>query len=490
METLDYEKLVISTALRWPDHPDHIIQGMVLSLEHKSFDDRQGIAHQLIWHAIQDLVTNNTIVSIPTICNYLGDNLAAAGGEIYLRSLYDFAAQMKVQEPTEWNVWCKVVYTGGVLRDLGIVVSRYAEMLKDFEKLVRQTDDPEIVVHRMLDEVQSIVTTNFETGYKEIGNAVDAELEKLAQIETGKIDVIAVGQPSLEAFGIPAPRSFVVVIGMPSMGKTAWAFNCLGLGKALHLFNTNEPGVVAINSLETPDNIITRRMVCAMQSIDSTRVRLNQLTDREKERYREGLQFLRQLPIVYDDSPDITTEQLAMRATALNLTRKRIMGISDYAELFCDQAGRDGEAGRVASIVRNIRHIAWSTGSCEVLLSQVNNTVLGKANKIAGIDSARYTAVAAHASDGAIEIWNPIQMNARNIDFTVPDGYSEDYAYAIIQKNKNGPLGHVAYHWEAPYTRFIDTAVTGLNAHFDFSAHLGGSVTQFTPEEVNQEFDY
>lgn len=490
METLDYEKLVISTALRWPDHPDHVIQRMVLSLNYKSFDNRQGIAHQLIWHAIQDLVTNNTMISIPTLCNYLGDNLEAAGGEVYLRSLHDFAAQMKVNEPSECDTWCKVIYTGGVLRDLGIVVKRYAEMLEDFEKLVRQTDDPETVVHKMLDEVQGIISTNFETGYKPIGDAVDAELDKLAMIESGKIDVVATGQPSLESFGIPAPRSFIVVIGMPSMGKTAWAFNCLGLGKALHLHQTGEPGVVAINSLETPDNIISRRMVCAMQSIDSKAVRLNQLTEREKQRYREGLEFLRTLPIVYDDSPNITTDQLAMRATALNLAQKRIMGISDYAELFNDKGGRDGEAARVASIVRNIRHIAWSTGSCEVLLSQVNNSVLGKANKIAGIDTARYTAVASHASDAALEIWNPIQMKARNIDFTLPDGYKEDYAYAIIQKNKNGPLGHVAYHWNAAYTRFIDTAVKGLNAHFDFTAHLKGEVVQYVAEEEIQEFDY
>lgn len=484
METIDYEKLVISTALRWPNHKDNIIQSMVLSLDYTSFSS-DNIAHQIIWKAISDLVVENRIVTIPSLCDYLGDNLEAIGGEHYLLALYEFSKQMKVEEPTDHEIYVKVVYTAGVLRDLGQVVSNYSKMYDDFEKLVSKTDNPEEIVHRMLDEVQVVLRNNIKTGFKPIGDAVDAALDKLAQVKSGKKIIIPVGFPTLEWYGLPYPRSFIVLQGLSSSGKTAFAFNGLALGTAIYLHENDLEGIVSLTSLETPDDIIATRMACCLKSIDSRKIRLGEFDKNEEERFIEGLEYVRKLPIVYDDNPTITTETLSLRAIAQNLINKRVLGISDYAELFADKTGNNEEQ-RVAQITRNIRQISWSTGSCEVLLSQVNKEALKNNSMIAGRDNSRQSNAPGHAADGQIELVNYPQLIEGGYTPIPLEGYSKDYAYGIIVKNKNGPLGHVAFRWEAPYTRFVDDKVIGLNKLFDYSKHLG--ITEFEIDE--QEFDY
>ena len=63
-----------------------------------------------------------------------------------------------------------------------------------------------------------------------------------------------------------------------------------------------------------------------------------------------------------------------------------------------------------ASVRINLRlqEVIKDKESGEELGRQVNNEVLKKANKIAGLDKARYSGMIAHASDWAIEIWNGV----------------------------------------------------------------------------------
>lgn len=486
MNIQDYEQLCISIVLRWPETQDNIATQMVMRIADDSFGEN-GVVHKIIWRTISHIIINGRTPTIPAILTELGGESDSIGGEDYLIALHDFSKQMKVNTYENWETYTKVVYTAGKLRQLGHLFEGYYDKYADFDKLVAETDNVEEFIFNAMNEVQKIIGTSVDDGYKDISDAVDSELEKLEQIALGVKDILVCGVPALENYGIPAPKTFGVIIGMRSMGKTAFAFNSLALGKAIHLFENKLPGVVALNSLETPGEIIVRRMACALGSIDSKKVRMGQLSEEENEKYRFNLEYVRSLPLTYDDSPILTTEQMSMRAISQNVKKKRVLGISDYAELFADTTGGNEEQ-RVASIVRNVRSIAWLTGSCEVLLSQVNNNVLLHKSYIAGIDKARYSGMVAHAADWAIEIWNPKQISATDDlvrNFQCPDSYLDYMAYGLIEKNKNGPLGHFELKWDAPFTRFTDITNQGVGTLFDFRNAEGSLIER---EEVKSDY--
>ena len=242
------------------------------------------------------------------------------------------------------------------------------------------------------------------------------------------------------------------------MGKTQLALDIIK-GKARHLKLSGQIGECTINSLETPGNLLVRRMACSEAGIDSRQLRLNELNSEQLEKYKTQLEEIKTLPIAFDDNPVLTTDQLTQRAIARHLRVKRIMGMSDFAELFNDTVKGMSEELRVAQIAKNIRKVAWTTGSCEILVTQVNAEALRSKSKIAGIDNARYSKAIAQAADWGVELWNPIQMLAANIPFVCPEDMSENYAWGIVEKNKNGPLGKISYRWTATYTRLVDNGV-------------------------------
>jgi replicative DNA helicase len=135
----------------------------------------------------------------------------------------------------------------------------------------------------------------------------------------------------------------------------------------------------------------------------------------------------------------------------------RVMGMADYFELFADKD--DNEEQRISNIARNQRRISWETGSCELGISQFNNSVMMSSTKIGGAHRTRYSGAIWHAADIFVEVYNPIQMRKAGIDFVLPDGMSEDFAYFIIEKNKDHGLGKKAFEWSPQCTRFRDLSL-------------------------------
>ncbi len=461
MNVLDCEKAAICVALRYPESEDDIVTQMLTRLGDDKFGNDNTVAHQIIWAGISEIVFKNQLSTIDNLMLHLkkSDALETIGGEVYLRSLYNFLPSIGVNTEKNWEQYADIISIAGTLRQFGTLITEYGNHYKDFDQLVSSTEDPEEFIFKFTKRIERLFDANMPTeGYKTIDKAVDEELEILEDVESGKKDVLIVGMPSLEKFALPYQRSFGVIIGLRSMGKTQLALDIIK-GKARHLKLSGMVGECTINSLETPGNLLVRRMACSEAGIDSRQLRLNELSTEEILRYKAQLEDIKTLPISFDDNPILTTDQLTQRAIARHLRVRRIMGMSDYAELFNDSTRMASEELRVSQIAKNIRKIAWTTGAAEILVSQVNSEVLRTKSKIAGLDNARYSKAISQAADWGIELWNPIQMTAAGIPFQCPDDMSDNYAWGIIEKNKNGPLGKIAFRWTSTYTRLVDIAV-------------------------------
>lgn len=452
MLVTDYEKCVLSVMLNFPVGTEQIPQRICAELDADKFELKE---HKLIYNTIQQMVFEKDVPTIPNIAKKLGANLDKAGGEEYLFTLHNFLKVMKLNSSHGFEEWVRLVDNAGRLRHLGLVLNEYGAYYNDFEKLVAKTADVDEFLANFMTVINSGVK-NTRSSYKHISSAIEEERRRIELEKQGFIiDLIPCGWPNIEKYFIPRPSSYGVIAGLSSMGKTQFALQLM-LGAAIHLYELNLPGCVAINELESVGWRLNRRLACSLAGIDSNDLAGGNLSKDALHRYMNILDYIDQLPIYYDDNPNITSTQLNWQAMALHIEKgPRVLGVSDYLELFADKG--ENEELRISNVVRTNRKICWETGSCEVAISQFNNSVLSSTTKIGGIGKARYSGAVGQAADWFLEVYNPIQMRKANIDFTLPDGLTdENKAYAFIEKNKDHSLGVEAFEWIPEFTRFRD----------------------------------
>jgi replicative DNA helicase len=450
----EYEKAILAAMLKFPDDGRRIPQRVVAELDDDKFEQP---AHKLIYRAISGLVQDKRPCDVLSVASALGADLEAAGGQAYLQSLPPFLSVMGTPYAEGFETWIQVVDGAGRMRHLGLVVDKYARIYDDFDRLVSQTSDVDAFMQQFIRTVNEAVSST-RSNYFHISNATTQERTRLEAEQRGfAVDLIPICLPSLTPYYIPRPSTLGIVAGLSSMGKTQFVLQMM-LGAAMHMYENNISGCVAINELETVGWRLSRRMACCLTGVDSTLLASGRVVGEQYARYMDMLDYIDQLPIYYDDNPNTTSAQFGWQSIALHIEKgPRVLGIGDYIELFADKAS--SEELRVANVVRGHRRVCWETGSCEILVSQFNNSVMSTATKIGGIARTRYSGAIGHAADWFVEIYNPPQMTRANIDFAVPDGMSANTAYVLIQKNKDYAIGQQPFEWVPAYTQFKDVTV-------------------------------
>ncbi len=455
MEIHEYEKCVLSAIFRQASGVDRVPQRIVAELDEDKFDPR--FPNRLIYQRIVELVLNKQVPNIPNVCRALGSELATVGGEPYLQSLLAYLPSLGVYGADGFETWVRVIDAAGRLRHLSLILDKYKAKFSDFERLIAETKDVDEFLSAFMLEINAGVRSTRST-YNHISIAASEELRRLEMERQGYVvDIVPTGWPNLERYFIPRPKTLGVISGLTSMGKTQLALQIL-LGAAIQLKESGRNGYVAINELETQGWRLNRRMACCLAGINSKDLAQGMLSEVDFHRYCETLDYISTLPIYFDDNPHVTSKQLEWQAVALHIEKgPRVLGVSDYAELFADTA--DSEELRVSNIVRSIRRISWDTGSCEIVISQLNNAVMMTASKIGGDSRTRYSGAIAQAADWFIECYNPVQMRAKNVDFVLPEGMSSDLAYLLVEKNKDYDLGQIPIEWSPHWTRFRDVSL-------------------------------
>lgn len=453
MNPIEVEKTFLSYLLLFPDGAAKIPYRAAKEIP----PDRLGLLeHRTVYQVILKLLSEGRVPSTMNVMVALGADLESLGGEAYILSLQNFLVQMGISDTSGFESIVRKMDMVGRLRLVKEIIGKYGRDFEDFPKLINEVTDADDFISNLGEEL-SKATRGLSTGYLPISDAVDKELEQIAAAKDGfVVDLIPCGWPGLAAFNIPRPTSLGIISGISSMGKTQFALQLL-VGTAMFLYENGMPGCVAINELETPAHKIARRMACSLARIDSRELVGGRLSESDDARYRDKLEYIRQLPIQYNADANITSKEFSWQSVALHLEKGRVLGVADYLELFTDK--NKSEELRVSNIVRNHRRVSWQTDSCEIFISQLNNSVLRTNSKIGGMGSARYSGAIGQAADFFIEVYNPVQMAASHIDFLLPDGMSEGLAYALVLKNKDFSIGQIPFHWTPEWVQFRDVSL-------------------------------
>lgn len=450
----ELEKLVLGTCLAHPNGRENIPQKVVWELDLSRFE---GQAHPHIYAAIKECVVKKIPANPANVAIEMKGNLETAGGLEYLESLQRFPRLIGVDDTSSIGKWVREIDLLGRARLIHTVLNKKVGIpLEEFQKRVLEADDPEYYLAQLVVEINRYLSGT-RSDYQPFSNAVEQFERRIDASLRGEVtEIIPCGIPNLEKYCIPRPRSFGVLAGISGQGKTQFAVY-IAVGVAIDLYNRGESGQVAINTLEQQGERLAQRVACMMTGTNSLDIAQGRIDKKQAARLKEKCAFIKALPIVYNDDPTITSSQFVTHAISQHLKVPRVFGVSDYVELFKDKA--ESEELRVSQATRNVRTVCWETGSCELMLVQVNDTAVKNEYKQGGMFASRYSRAPAQAADFYLEIVNYPQLRKANLIPTVPDGRNGDMAYVLIEKNKDYPLGEEPFEWTAEYTLFRDTSL-------------------------------
>ena len=473
---IEYEKLILSLILRNASPASTVPRKICSELSVEKFSVKE---HKILYRSIKRIVEDSDIPDIATISAYFEpEKFKEIGGEPYLRSLQNFISVANIDESeTIHKTWVRVVDVAGRCRLLASVISRYNSKLSQFETILPTLLDEgkiEMFLEEFLREIQQSGMVGQASGYVKASSLYEAELERLADELSGKPrDVIPIGWPSFHELRIPRRGVLNVIAGLTGTGKTTFAA-LMALGAAFNIYFSEATAHVAYNCMEDSKEELYRRWGCALSNVDNHKFLARTVSKDELERYTGALKVINMLPLYIDDTAGITSNELRLQADLLRMQQgagPRVMGVSDYSELFGD-SGKD-ERTKLAEIARNLHRYARDRNSAELLLTQYPE--LGNAEQIGGMKSKEARAIG-QAGKVFMEVWNlkelhanrAAQPNFRPEDGTIPDWANPDYAYVFLHKNSGGKKTRIPMEWNSQFTQFKDLKVQSKDQLFDF----------------------
>jgi replicative DNA helicase len=240
----------------------------------------------------------------------------------------------------------------------------------------------------------------------------------------------------------------IVVCARPAMGKTAFALSVAG-NVVLH---RTRPKVTAILTLEMHRDAIFRRLACQRAAVDLQKVRKGTCTADERRRLQNAMIALTESPLYIDDNPvsdlaGLIAKLRKIRAEAGSLG----LIIVDYLQLMKSARYAGNRVQEVSEVSRGLKVIAKMFRCPVMALSQLSRDP----EKRSGDD--KKPKLADLRESGSIE--QDADMVVAPFRPEVYDRERDDLkgkAYAIVLKQREGPLGEAEMVYVAPYTLFAN----------------------------------
>ena len=243
-----------------------------------------------------------------------------------------------------------------------------------------------------------------------------------------------------------------VVAARPAVGKTALALNiAVNAAKLGHS--------CAIFSLEVGGRQVLLRMVAAEAGVDSHKLRIGMLTDREERRVFDALGSLSDLPVHIDDSPIQSVQELRAKAKQHHVEVGLDLVVVDYMQLLTG-GGRGGrESNRtqeMGEISRSLKGVARELDVPVLALSQLNRAPETRADHRPMLADLRESGSIEQDADVVMFLYRDAayftrdQWEKHHAGQPYPDTLTE----VIVAKHRSGALGTIMLNFEAPMVRF------------------------------------
>jgi replicative DNA helicase len=324
-------------------------------------------------------------------------------------------------------------------------------------------------------------TGDIENGLRPLTEALTGAINmaEAAVKREGHVTGVTTGLLDLDKkLGGLQPSDLIILAGRPSMGKTALATNIAFNAAKAHMDSPENGGRVAFFSLEMSAEQLAMRILAERTDISSDRIRRGEISrDDDFTRLVVAAQELQKLPMHIDDTPGLTVPALRTRARRLKRRYGLGMIVVDYLQLMRSPAGmrNDNRVQEVSEITRGLKAIAKELNVPVLALSQLSRAVEQRDDKRPQLADLRESGSIEQDADVVMFIFREQYYHERNEPKQRDDETAEKFAArhsnwlergdrvhnvaeVNIAKQRHGPIGTVALHFEGIVTKFGNLA--------------------------------
>lgn len=331
-------------------------------------------AHQKIFEAALSMSEKGEPVDLVTMTSVLRDRGAyeVVGGSATLTSLFDdtFAVGNVVH-------YAKIVRDKAVLRRVIQTTTEIAASAFD------GVEDTEVFLDEAERRILSVSDTKLTKAFSSMQEILVSNMHAIEEMSQKKADVVGLSTGFHDFDRLTSGLrggQLIIIAARPGMGKTS-----LFLSAAQNIALSGK-GVVAIFSLEMSKDELGFRFLSGLTRIDSKRLKIGRLADRDWPRLAQAADQLSKSKIFIDDSGDLSVMDVRARCRRLLTTEKRLdLIVVDYLQLMKGTRGAmKGESSRereISEISRGLKSLAKEQKVPIIALSQLNRGVETRPNK-------------------------------------------------------------------------------------------------------------
>lgn len=433
--SMEAEQGVLSCCLQ---DPTNCVQLLAERTVDESFYD---LRHREVREAILKMSEAGTPIDLITLNQHLKDRqkLEMVGGLPYLSSLVDAAPS-----PANAPEYLKTLREKLLLRKLSNLCVTTAAVIHATE------DDPDTLVSQFEEQALKIRDTQIaERSNKEVMQDVVNQMQREAAGDLGERVMTGIEDFDFKFMGYPL-KSFVIVAGRPSTGKTA-----IGLRMLLNMARHIPCGCI---SVEMPQDQLLRRMTASEAGVSDHPSNLQHISKPmvdgrphpQMVSLVKGAGIVSKLPIYIVDQSPISIRQIASVARRWVQKHKIKVLLVDYLQLVTGSSkrGKDDRRLEVAEISAGLKNLAKQLNIVVICLAQLNRSV-------------EQRGAASRPKKSDLRECGDIEQDADFIQFlwaeTPPEEQEDPVNKKIIMslaKNRNGPTGDIRLMFRMDVGRF------------------------------------
>ena len=407
-------------------------------------DDFYREAHRVIFTAMLELYNKNEAVDLITVTDILrrDNKLEDIGGIAYITSLANIvltAANVKYH--------ADIVAEKSVLRQLVKVSTEIAAM--GYEA----NDEVGVLLDTAESRILEISNRKKKADFTPISAVLMDSVQSIEKLlnNKGGLTGIPTGFNDLDKLtsGLH-PSDFIILAARPSMGKTALALNIVqNVALRAHKRVGGDPRSVAFFSLEMSKEQLVNRMLCAEASIDSQRLRIGEMSDKDWDALWAACDTMSKAKIYIDDTAGITVMDMRSRARRLKAEYGLDLIVVDYLQLMQGSGKRNTSGDRqqeVSEISRSLKALARELDVPVLALSQLSRGVEARQVKRPMLSDLR--------ESGSLEQDADIVAFLYREDYYNPETENK-HTELIIAKHRNGPVDTVNLFFHKQFTKFV-----------------------------------
>ena len=234
----------------------------------------------------------------------------------------------------------------------------------------------------------------------------------------------------------------VILAARPAMGKTAVALNL-----AMNVATYNQPGAVAIFSLEMPAEQLGMRLLSARSHVPGDNIKTGRLSNDEWNAVNEAAADLGKLPVYIDDTSMIKIPEIFSKCRRLQAEHGLNLVLIDYIQLITGSGKRgDNRQQEVSDISRSLKALARELGVPVIALSQLSRTVEQREDKHPMLSDLRESGAIEQDADIVLMLYREAYYKDEAKEAAQESG--SEKLEINIAKHRNGSTGRVIVAFE------------------------------------------